>query len=660
MQNIRRLYLYAVSFVSLEVVLWGSIGLLRSLFAGQDIGGGNVSRLAGALALIFVGIPVFAVHWWIVQRGVQNEPEERSARIRAIFLYGVLLATLIPIVQNALTLLDHFALQILGLPTSQIMLGGRQVWSDNLIAMFANGIAAFYFYRTLGNDWRAGPQGDAFPEIRRLFRYIWLVYSVVLVSAGLQQLAYFVLSIWDVIGNNAQVMLAHGLVLLVFGAPIWIFTGRLIQRSLADPAEADSILRLVVIYLLVFISIAAALASAGYLVYEILRFGLGAMSGLADFLNQVAAPVSVLIPAGLVWAYYRRSLNAAMNSSLTEPARRGTGGLVEAGKDWQQRAGLRRLYYYMLAFLGLLAAFSGLQVLFASLLQLALAGDTLGAVTTRDQLAMAIASLVIGLPLWIVSWRPMMIEAASEGEAADFARRSLVRRTYLYLVLFAGVIGVMVSAGVLIYQIFRALLGDPAENLLLIVTQQFVILLMFIGLLVYHWFVLRGDGRLAVRSLARRYAQFPVLILAPDDVEFSNILVRTLQNQVPGLPVAVHIASQGAPDPSLAAARAIILPAELANRPSEALRLWLSGYSGERLALTLPSQGWYWIPMAHKSLETLARQTAQVVRRLAEDQEVLPPRENTSLMVLAYVFAGFFALELIWGLIALLASLIFR
>ena len=90
MPTIRRLYLYAVALVSVEVVLWGAIGLARSFFAGAVIGG-SVSRLAGALALILVGVPVFLIHWLLAQRLARRDPEERSARLRAVFLYGALL-----------------------------------------------------------------------------------------------------------------------------------------------------------------------------------------------------------------------------------------------------------------------------------------------------------------------------------------------------------------------------------------------------------------------------------------------------------------------------------------------------------------------------------------------------------------------------------------
>ena len=37
MRTVRRLYFYAVAFVSLEVVLWGLIGLARSLFHSASI-----------------------------------------------------------------------------------------------------------------------------------------------------------------------------------------------------------------------------------------------------------------------------------------------------------------------------------------------------------------------------------------------------------------------------------------------------------------------------------------------------------------------------------------------------------------------------------------------------------------------------------------------
>ena len=87
MKTVRRLYFYAVALISLEVVLWGLINLLRSII-DQSIGGG-ADALAQALALILVGLPIFLFHWLWAQRIAARDEEEKTASLRAIFLYAV-------------------------------------------------------------------------------------------------------------------------------------------------------------------------------------------------------------------------------------------------------------------------------------------------------------------------------------------------------------------------------------------------------------------------------------------------------------------------------------------------------------------------------------------------------------------------------------------
>jgi hypothetical protein len=97
MKTIRRLYFYAVAAISVEVVLWGIITLLRSIFNTNKIVDGS-STLAQALSLILVGLPIFLIHWLWAQRVSAKEDEEKTAGVRAVFLYGILLGTLIPAV----------------------------------------------------------------------------------------------------------------------------------------------------------------------------------------------------------------------------------------------------------------------------------------------------------------------------------------------------------------------------------------------------------------------------------------------------------------------------------------------------------------------------------------------------------------------------------
>src|ERR1035437_7769342 len=165
MRNVRRLYFYAVAFVSLEVVLWGLIGLARSFFCGKgNAVCGAATILAQGLALILVGVPGFGFHWWMAERLARQDGEERASGVRAVFLYGALLGTLIPIVQNALSLLDRLVLQAVGLASSQAILGPNQTWSDNLIAVVINAIVAAYFFTVLRTDWQVIAPKDSFTD----------------------------------------------------------------------------------------------------------------------------------------------------------------------------------------------------------------------------------------------------------------------------------------------------------------------------------------------------------------------------------------------------------------------------------------------------------------------------------------------------------------
>src|SRR5512142_997972 len=98
MKAVRRLYFYAVAFISIEIVLWGLINLLRSIV--DNTVGGQAQALARALALILVGMPIFLFHWLWAQRNAARDPEEQVAGLRAVFFYGILIGTLIPFVQN--------------------------------------------------------------------------------------------------------------------------------------------------------------------------------------------------------------------------------------------------------------------------------------------------------------------------------------------------------------------------------------------------------------------------------------------------------------------------------------------------------------------------------------------------------------------------------
>jgi len=644
MQTVRRLYQYGVALVSLETVLWGAIGLARSILAGQEIGG-QVSRLAGALSLILVGVPVFLLHWWLAQRAALKDKEERSSRVRAVFLYAALAATLVPVVQNLLALLDRLLLQAFGLSPQQAFFGGNQSLGDNLIAMLLNGLFAAYLFTVARSDWKASPQGEAFPETRRLYRYLWMLYGLALLVSGVQQLVRFLLTTWEGVGTSPNLALANGLALVLVGAPLWVFVWQRIQVSLSDADEANSMLRLVVLYLLTFVGVGTVLGAAGGTLYVLLRYLLGERMQVVALLGEMSVPLSVAVAFGGLWAYYGRILGMEIVA------------LPDDTETGQRAAGLRRLYLYVLALLGLGATFIGLQQLLEPVIDLLLSRSGVWGSALRDTLAGGLAALAVGAPLWAFTWRPLLHEASLDGEPGDHARRSVVRLVYLYFVLFAAVLGVMFSAGALLFPLLQAVLGDPPPNLLSESLQMLKVLVLFALLLVYHGLALRQDRRLSVRSLARRHAMFPVLVLAPEEGDFATQVVAALEREAKAMPVAVHAYTLGAPDESLSAARAVILPAELAARPSEALRLWLQGYDGTRLVVPTPAPGWHWVFGSGRPLPSLAKQAARMARHLAEGEPLAAPRETTAWTVVLYILGGLLGFVILINLIRILLTI---
>src|SRR6185295_12145765 len=124
MKSIRRLYFYLVAFISIEIVVWGLVGLIRSV-VDQTVSGG-ADALAQALALILVGVPIFLIHWLWAQRVSAREEEEKTASLRASFLYAILFGTLIPVVQNLLAFIDRLFIDIARIDSVRALVGGSQ------------------------------------------------------------------------------------------------------------------------------------------------------------------------------------------------------------------------------------------------------------------------------------------------------------------------------------------------------------------------------------------------------------------------------------------------------------------------------------------------------------------------------------------------------
>lgn len=627
MKSIRRLYFYLVALISIEVVLWGLVGLLRSI-VDETISGG-ADALAQALALILVGVPIFLIHWLWVQRAAARDEEEKTATLRAVFFYAILLGTLIPVVQNLLSFIDRALVQGAGLGVGRAFSAFRnQTLADNLIAIVMNGIVAGYFWNVLRGEWTTLPDKENFTEVRRLYRYIWMLYGLLMTVFGAQQILRFLFYIpGNVLGELGREVVVNGIALLLVGTPIWVYAWRVIQDSLTDPAEMGSALRLGILYLLALGGVITVITTAAMVVNTVISWLLGADWTFQYFVQQISGPLSIGLPLGMVWAYYGYWLNRH----------------IEAVGDRVRQAGLKRLYNYILALIGLVVAFVGVATLFSFIIDMVTGSDILASDSTRGTLANSIASLIVGLPLWLTMWRPMQAEALVQGEMGDHARRSVLRKAYLYLVLFGSVIGGMGTAVGLVYQLIRAVLtGEAGSNFVNDILNFVQLLFLFAVVLIYHLNVLRRDGVSTADSLAEKQSGYSVLVVDSGD-GFTESVKAALAKL--GSKVQVTIASPDAkPEGTFSA---LLLNGSLAVDAPE----WIRSFSGSRIVVENEAQNLMWT-------DDVA-QAAQSLQQLAEGQEVRRQKMGRSAWtIVVYVFAALFMVQLLFMLLMLGISLV--
>jgi len=638
MRTIRRLYFYAVTLISLEVVVWGLIGLLRSIFSSRLVNTAEV--LAQALALVLVGVPIFLFHWLWAQRAVAKDEEERTASLRAIFFYAVLIGTFVPVVQNLLALIDRSILELSNISTSRAFLGGVQTWQDNLIAILVNGVVAIYFWNALRNEWKSLPGIDNFTDVRRLYRYLWLLYSLLMVIFGAQQLLRYILHLpvpESLLGNLGREMFANGLTLLLVGTPLWVYTWRICQEALSAPAERDSNLRLGVLYLLSLGGVVTVLSAGGNLLDMVLRWAFGEHMTGGAFLKEIGGPISLGLPLAGIWAYYGGWLKRQ----------------IQSDEDLIRRAGKQRLYAYILSALGLGAAFIGTAMLLSFVIDFSLGGWMVGSVQSesamRGQLAASLATLIVGLPLWQLTWRPLQVEALDDTDAGDHARRSTIRRAYLYLALFAGVIGGMASAVGLVYQLVNALLsGNPPAGFLSEVLNATQLLILFAILLVYHLSCMRRDGALASQTLEARQREFPVLVIDPGDETFVKAVTAAMTKHAPDVPVVVRSVEESI---KVKDAKGIIIPTSLTVDAPDGLREWLKGFSGEKFVVGEAGSGWVLTALTPE-------QAARSARQVAEGEDVRLARPSVAWEIIKTVAVVLLGVELLFMLFGLGISLV--
>jgi hypothetical protein len=638
MHTIRRLYFYLLAFISLEVVMWSIITLARTIFDATSLN--NIGdQIAGGLAFLIVGLPMFLFHWIFIQRDCARDTEERSSRLREIFLYSTYLATLIPIAQNVIALINRLVLGWVSLDNHLAFLGAEQTVADNLIAISVMGIVCFYFNRILKEEWAANTQGNDLPGTRRIFRYVWMLYSLVLLVFSVVFTLEFIFLTPTGLGNPSRELLANGLSILVVTAPLWTYNWLVIQRSLAEREEYISIFRLVVLYLLTLGGIITTLFSSGWVIATVLNNFMEATPlDVTGLFNKLSSTLAFTIPMGVIWAYFGRAWRET----------------TDQAEDPLRKAALRRFYFYILALLGNIAVFTAIQLLLSVVIDI-VTGKSIGLANFSDSISRGLAMLIVGLPVWLRNWPGLQAEAAAQNETGDHARRSIIRKCYLYLVVFSLVVGMMGAAGVLLYNLISRITVDNPSTPLLDFLRDSKTLGVIIIWLVYHFLALRSDGRAAQAALASQHSAFPVAILGDQSLVDEKSIRENLQRTAPNIPVE-GILVENLNKETLARYKALVFSSTLIRENPDAFRLAQNEYSGQRLVITEPGKGWTWQGLIQRSRLDSAKETARLIRMMAENQEIQPASSGGGLTVIAYILAGMFGLQVLIMIISVIVG----
>ncbi len=154
---------------------------------------------------------------------------------------------------------------------------------------------------------------------------------------------------------------------------------------------------------------------------------------------------------------------------------------------------IRRLYFYVVAFAALMVTTFGTITLLSAVLDLPFRTLVVGNATS--QIALALAMLIIGGPVWLLHW--FFAERSAARDADD--RRAIPRHLYLNLVLGVAFINLTVSGQrVLTYLLGTRLAYEP-------LIPNLAMLLAWGVVWVYHWWTLRREGPEATRRTLHRW-----------------------------------------------------------------------------------------------------------------------------------------------------------
>ncbi|NJN54537.1 MAG: hypothetical protein HC804_07155 [Anaerolineae bacterium] len=249
MANIRRVYIFVVTAVSLNAVAWAVIVLLRNLLTpALNPLRNNISYqtevIAMQLAVIIIGLPIYLVHWLWANRLASQDEEEHAALLRRLYLYVMMAAFTVPIFTNAFGFVASALRLVFGVEqqipswSSQLPDNANLVYTAVALVVLAL-LWTYHHWLTLVDRSQVAETNEM-AVIHRLYVYLFTFGSLMVLSVGSSTVLRWLLF---QISRNRLVANQGGLVTavtgLLVGGVAWFYFWRKAEGCLPLAAHEN-------------------------------------------------------------------------------------------------------------------------------------------------------------------------------------------------------------------------------------------------------------------------------------------------------------------------------------------------------------------------------------------------------------------------------------
>ncbi|HUG14619.1 MAG TPA: DUF5671 domain-containing protein [Thermomicrobiales bacterium] len=525
----RRLYLYFIAAISLVTLAVGLTNLLDLLFrwSWEQISGGSLlssdpdvirRQLSIHVALVTVSLPIWLLHWWLIERSDAQDAirreEERRSTLRALYLTTGFTMAFIFWIVNAIRVVNAATRRVLDIDST--FWQRTNVESALAILLVTSGVWTLHAWTRI-RDERAGPLEGPSDWLPRLYLLGAASAGALLVLSGVSDI--LALAVEAIAGDRSTItdgnwwsgIVADSVGPVVVGLGAWtLHWGHVLRTAAGRDWRAArferSALHYVYIYLLALVGVLASLLFGSSALQELLRAALGGTPSSEPFVLRLVEPLARAVPFVAMWVYHRSLVLR---------------GLDDAGKTAASNTP-RRIYSYAIAFTGLaVGAFGLAATLYLSLdtlldpsARIVDAGDG-----WRDDLSRFVALAIVGAAAWLWQWYVVQKSIALDPVEE---RSATPRRVYLLAVIAGSVMALLGSLAVVVYRILAALLNVAGAGLRADLSAPIAISVVAGAVLAYHGAILRAD--VAARpDPEHKRAEFSLSISGPAGASVEDV-----------------------------------------------------------------------------------------------------------------------------------------